>query len=258
MATDITGIRPDVIKVVIKSDRPVPAEVAGNLLIGFDRAFASYCRAHGLPSFRLVALEAGEGSWWVILQAAFGAYEVATKYPDLVPLFIRDFDYVVKVLSEQGPEETPKYLRELARSVARVGKRAHADAVDIISVVRISLHADAFDALDVSEAEYARWHQKSKAKPESENAKPISLPRALKDAGRLAEDGKLFGTTFYVHGEWYGRAEGMQGVLLPLTLSTEAASMVEDARSFQMEGRLERSAQGWPVRIFITRMRPIG
>lgn len=145
-------------------------------------------------------------------------------------------------------------LRDLAKS----GKRIGAKAIDISNVVRTHIEDIHFDRLIEVDAnlndEFPILQQPSKR-----HAIPVLTDRyAMEETGTLAQSGNLFGTVFLVDGSWYARPEGMSGVLLPLTFSVLARLAVEDGSPYQIEGKLLRSSEGYPIAIEVERLKHIG
>jgi hypothetical protein len=246
----------DQIKITVWTDRAVSAADSGRLLIAFDRAFNQFARERtGERDAHLQIIESSSGSWWVILGAAWGVYEVSQEYPDLVPFFNRDLAHVIKILMEQGPEETPKYLQDLARSLGKAGKKMAARVIEIANLDKLELDPAAFELLDAPEpkANLNRQRATSRALPGDQS----SMHDQIFEAAARAVEAKLFGTLFKVDGQWFARAEGMHGILVPLTLDSHCASVATHGSAYRIEGAVERTGEGHPIGIAVMRLHKI-
>lgn len=248
----VSETRRDQIRIFINTREPVPARDVGRMLVSLDRAFSKFAREQtGRTGFRLEVVQSGAGSWWVVVQAAYGAYDVAKEFPEVVPFFMHNLDVVIKSILAHGIDDTPKHMRELVRNIAKTGKGAVADTIEIMSITRILLDKDAFYELDVPQVREPSPPKKEPL-PSLDWSAAATLLRddaSLKAAADLAKDGNLSGTLFKVAGSWFARAEGMNGVLLPLELNMLATLAAVDNRGYRIEGTLKRSPEGYPVGI---------
>jgi hypothetical protein len=229
----------------------MPAGEAGRLLTAFDRAFASYAfQRTGRRGFRLEIVSTGSGSWWTLLVAVNDFVVLAQEYPDIVALFMSDLGQVISALMEINPEDTPRHLRELARSIARAGKRAGADMIEIANIVQIAIDPVGFEMIARPEPKAPRQ------KKEIALADWKGLGPQLTEAGALATLGRLSATVHRVGEKWYANAEGMHDVLLPLKLSVLAKLAAVDGGEFTIYGKLEFSPEGHPIAISVESMSP--
>ncbi len=243
----------DWLKISIVVDRAVEARYVATVLTVLDRAFSRFVRDQiGVSGARLVVVRTGVGSWWAYLAMAKEMYDLAHDHPDLVPVFINNVDVTYRSLVDHGPADTAKYLRDLVRDLARVAKRIGADAIDLAGIVRVTILAEHYDLVlrpDEDEAEISLASNRVKTK--GQGLTLLTDAEKIVHAGELASSGTLMGTAFLVDGSWYARAEGMGGILLPLTLNALSRLTVQNGVAFQIQGSLLRSVEGYPVGIAV-------
>lgn len=248
-------IRHDQLRIFIDTPANVPARDAGELLRSFDRAFARY--AYGLTGrrgFHLDIIDTGTGSWWALLQAAYGIIEVNKEYPDLIPIFMNNLSETVRLLMENDPKDAPKYLRELARSIGKTGIRARATAIEIVNIARVSIDPVGFEMLARPEPRT----QRESAEDDEEERLLASLQTRMLEAGSAAKTTGLRGTLHKVGPRWYADAEGFHDVLLPLKLTDSANLSPVNGGQFVIYGSVARTQEGHPVAIVVRRLRPTG
>jgi hypothetical protein len=250
--------RADQLKVFIDTKSAMPALQAARLLTAFDRAFSIYAQEKGYADLHLQVISSGNGSWWIIFEQLGAAYGISTQYPDLIPLFVNDMQVIAKILQEQGPEETPKYMRDLLEDLAKVGKRTAAKSITLINIISVIFSQDTLDHIDFIrrqrngrvKAEYAATFKADAGTPK---LSPVLVDKAavIRAAG-LAEQWQLHGKLFKIEGEWFAKPADMHGILLPLKLKVLPKLVVEDRKTYRIGGSLMRSIEGYPIGIDVT------
>jgi len=237
----------------VRSTRPVPAVELGRLLSALDKGFRTFVRQEtGRSGARLVILDSGKGSLWIRLAAAFGAHEIVSAAPDLLPAFVDSISYALKLAMDHDAEEAPKYLRDLLKSIGQAGKRTMADAIDVISTVRVSLDPVAFDVV---------VQQDTSAPAKTASNPLLGVPgwdshEQISAAEERVKAGSFVGKLYHVAERWYALPEGMHDVMLPLTLPEYSLTVPEHGREYRIRGELKMSDEGHPIRIDAERLTP--
>lgn len=60
----------------------------------------------------------------------------------------------------------------------------------------------------------------------------------------MAREAELFGTAFQVHGTWYLRHEGGQGVLVPTVANGDVEAGLSDGQAYRFAGSLDVDLRG--------------
>lgn len=148
----------------------------------------------------------------------------------------------------QEPLETTAHMRTLLRDLAKAGRRMGADAIDLISVVRVVIASREYDALIADDATGPANVDPHRSRSSLTVA---TLADEVMHAGVLASTGDPFATTFFVDRTWYARPVDMGGVMLPLHLDQHAGAAIRDGVVFRIEGSLLRSFEGHPSGIAV-------
>ena len=170
-------------------------------------------------------------------------------------MFLHDFSAIVSAIEQGVTKNSPKHLIDLARSVGRVGTRTAADFIEVVGIVIVMIQADLFDDMATASAD----DDSAEAIGTKVQRKGHSIlldKRALLEAGERATRGDLFGTLFQVEGDWYARADGMHGVLLPLLLSLQAKLAAVHNRGYRIVGTIEYGPQSYPIAILVEHLVP--
>src|SRR5205085_7526335 len=220
------------------------------------RAFDSAFRIHtadfpgGSRGLRLV--DAGVGTWWMVLDDLSTIYQAAQSAPDATAALAKDLDYVVRVLREQSPTETAAHLRDLAKTLADTGRRLKADAVAVVAAVKVTVRAEHYGVIQRA----ARPVREGFGEAAVDPPMPRSQKHRVMTALLAAERGELYGTALSAGGAWYARLEGLGGVLLPLHVSGAAERV--DGAAYRIEGRRLTSGRGWPEAVQVKTMHKVG
>jgi hypothetical protein len=240
------GPERDHLLVYVRTAGPVPAAEAARLLSALDKAFRAYVRQEtGRSGARLVILDIGRDSLWVRLGSALAAHQILSAEPNLLPMFVDSISYALKLSMDHDFEDIPKYLGDLLRSIGQTGKRTMADAIDLVSVARVTLDPISFDIVTRPDTSAPKKHA-----AESLLALPgWESPEQIRAAEDRVRSGTFVCKLFYVADRWYALPEGMHDVLLPLKLAPFTVTVPERGRRYRIRGKLRKSDEGNPIGI---------
>lgn len=251
---DLKPLESNSLRVVISIENGVAARGVATVLSSLDKAFSRYVQAeYGRRGARLQIVETGVGSWWAILMACKEVYDLSQDHPDLIPVFVNNVDATYRILTTQEPKDTAKHLRDLVQDLARAGQRLGADAIDLISIARVTITAAQYDLILRPDNDRTKQSRTSRLPATAQAAFPPER-HVLEHAAELSGAGQLVGTVFSVDGTWYARAEGMFGVLLPLDLSHLVAGGVRHGVTYVIDGFLSHSSEGHPIAIAVRKL----
>jgi hypothetical protein len=254
ISTKVTPPAEGEFTVYLETER-VNASDASALIGAFDRAFSRYSRDRGVKNVRLRLVRSSSGSFWATFALYMETYQLLRDHKDIIAMFMHDFAAVVSAIEQGATKNLPKHLLDLARAVGRVGKRTAAEFIEIVGIVHILIQSDLLAEMAAASVDDESG-EPIRAKLQASGNSILLDTRALIRAAELAERGDLFATLLKVEGEWYARAEGMHGVLLPVKFSIQAKLAAVHGRIFRVVGSVELGSENYPVAIAIEHLIP--
>ncbi|MBY5706989.1 hypothetical protein HFO38_30545 [Rhizobium leguminosarum] len=226
----------------------------GEILIALNTAFEQFSRKvlRARDNVRLRIRDLRRGSLDIVLDVVDSVGKIIKAAEALAP-FASHLMEIVGILCGQHSGKVTKADRKAVEAIANPVANGNASQINLI------VNGQAHFTFNVESATALRAAQTSSlvVTPRAAEAEGPHRYMSTHQVRSLSSEG-LYGTALNVDNDWYARLEGGQGVLVPISVTSDIAAALHHKAVYIFKGTIRKGALGEQIGIDVMNLTRIG